>query len=189
MKPSLTAEWDLSSVLMQLRQMNDDAQAPEYQRKSTFTENPKVSDCREYYLGITHHPPPSHLEFRCGQFIVSNDGIGLRYTPEELIAADSALPQLQLPEHWWCSSNSAVEAIKKVSRMELEERLKNEKAKDEPKRFGAQAGSSAQDAQENTTLASGNMTLGEFEPPSSVLSSRCDAHSITIHFCSCWKTT
>jgi hypothetical protein len=163
MKPALLAEWDLSHVLAQLNQVkqvthgHDHAGAAvnDSKRRSVFKDNPDPANINEYHLGIAEEPPPTHLEFQCGQFCVSNEGTALRSAGHSL-AKDS--PKTRLPDQWWCSSETAVAAIKKVARQELEEKFQKDRGRqDEPKGLSS---SSVAAGKKKPTLAAGTMTLG-----------------------------
>ena len=163
MKPALLAEWDLSHVLAQLNQAKHvctTSAAPESQSKSIFRENPDPANINEYHLGIADHA--GHLEFKCGEFVVSHEGMRLRAAGQNDQASGKDAPKMQLPEQWWCSSEAAVAAIKKVARQELEELLKKDRSKrEETKSFEISMSSSATAAKKKPTLAAGLMTLGK----------------------------
>jgi hypothetical protein len=167
MKPALLADWDLSHVLAQLNQAKHvyaETAAPESQGKSIFRENPDPANINEYHLGIADEA--GHLEFKCGEFVVSHEGTSLRATGQIEMASGKDLPKLQLPEQWWCSSEAAVAAIKKVARQELEELLKKDRSKrEEPKSLEYSLSSSATAAKKKPTLAAGSMTLGKLGLP------------------------
>jgi hypothetical protein len=160
MKPALLAEWDLAHVLAQLHHVKHSASTTaDSQHKGVFKENPDPADLSQYHIGISDHPPPTHLEFQCGELFVSNEGTGLRAQrlPEVQFAGSKDAHKMQLPEQWWVSSEVAAAAIKKVARQEQEDSLKKSRAKQEQ---AAGFSSSAPAVKKQPTLAAGTMTLG-----------------------------
>jgi hypothetical protein len=171
MKPALLAEWDLSHVLAQLNQVKQVKQgdhgthaaaaATGPTRRSIFKENPDPSTLNEYHLGIAEHPAPTHLEFQCGRFCVTNEGTSLRPHAHAGQASGKDAPIVRLPEQWWISTEAAAAAIKKVARQELEDNLQKDRSKqDEPKGLRLPSSSSAA-ARKKPTLAAGTMPLGD----------------------------
>jgi hypothetical protein len=154
LKPTLLADWNLSNVLAQLnqvKQVSSGASATQSHSKSIFKENPDPANINEYHLGISEDTEPAHLEFKCGEFVVSNEGTRLRTSKDA--------PSVTLPEQCWCSSEAAIAAIKKVARQELEERLKKDRSKpEESKSLSLQISGKA--AKKKESLAAGTMTLG-----------------------------
>ena len=160
MKPALLAEWDLAHVLAQLHHVKHSASAAAHsQHKGVFKANPDPADLSQYHIGICDHPPPTHLEFQCGELFVSNEGTGLRAQrlSEVQLAVSKDAHKMQLPEQWWVSSEVAAAAIKKVARQEQEDSLKKSRAKQEQ---AAGFSSSAPAVKKQPTLAAGTMTLG-----------------------------
>ncbi len=166
MKPALLAEWDLAHVLAALHNVkltDREPVAADSQRKGVFKANPDPANINEYHIGISDHPPPTHLEFQCGELFVSNEGTGIRaqrtgsQATVSKATGSQAAPNMRLPEQWWCSSEVAIAAIKKVARQEQEDLLKKGRAKQEQ---AAGFSSSAPTAAKQPTLASGRMTLG-----------------------------
>ena len=163
MKPALLADWDLQHVLAQLNHAkvkHSGCAAQDSQHKGVFKENPDPANISEYHIGISDHPPPTHLEFQCGELFVSNEGTGFRSQrlPEVPLAGNKdAQHKMQLPEPWWVPSEVAVAAIKKVARQEQEASLKKGRAKQEQ---AAGFSSSAPAVKKQPTLAAGTMTLG-----------------------------
>ena len=192
LRPTLLAEWDLTHVLAQLNAAKQadaaSCDAPDTQRNSNFKENPDAANISEYHLGIEDEPSPAHLAFKCGNFIVTNEGVGLRgVEAAEKQQQASQKENPQLPQPWWVSSEAAAAAIKKVARLEQEERLKKERSKPEdPARGSAAQISSSAAVKKKPTLAAGNMSIGEwqFKPHARA------AHAVVVRvgclmFCPC----
>jgi hypothetical protein len=161
MKPALLADWDLQHVLAQLHHAkHSGCAAQDSQHKGVFKENPDPASISEYHIGISDHPPPTHLEFQCGELYVSNEGTGFRaqrLQEAPLAGNKDAQHKMQLPEPWWVSSEVAVAAIKKVARQEQEDSLKKGRGKQEQ---AAGFSSSAPAVKKQPTLAAGTITLG-----------------------------
>ncbi len=160
MKPALLADWDLSHVLAQLNQAQHTSTSKSHSN-CVFKETPDPANINEYHIGIAGKA--GHLEFKCGEFVVSHEGTGLRAAEQAMQAAGKDEPKVRLAEQWWCSSEAAVAAIKKVARQESEE--KDRSKQEAPKSLSAHIMSSgATAAKKALSLAAGSMTLGKQAP-------------------------
>ena len=143
-----------------MKQLSAGASASQSHSKSIFKENPDPANMNEYHLGISEDAEPAHLEFKCGEFVVSNEGTRLRSMGQKAQTSGKDAPSVTLPEQCWCSSEAAIAAIKKVARQELEERLKKDRSKpEESKSLSLQISGKA--AKKKASLAAGTMTLGK----------------------------